>query len=474
MNNFLKHFIDIGFGTVISVLLGFFTTPLITRIIDPVEFGKFNLFNTYAGLILSFVYFGLDQALIRFFYSKNSEKERISILKLCIVIPCVTGLLILIVLRLLLVFNVIKNSLFSLIFIYLFVNVIISIWNKMSMILLRLTYQSKIYSLCTVMQKVVYCVAILLGVFVFKTNNMYILIIATILSIFAASLISTLSTKKYWNFKDINYPENTNEMLKYSLPFVIFAFVITLIDSSDILFVEHYCSDYELGVYSSAFTLIGILAIIQTTFNTLWIPAQTQQFLENPEDKTFIRKGNLYMTIIMVFLTINVIMFKDVICYILGKSYRGAAEYLPFLLINTTMCTLVDTTSSGIDYSKKSYLYIVCAILPCILGIVTQFILVPIIGAKGAAIGRCVSGILYFILRTYFSNKYYYVDYSLKRLSICVLMMVVFAIIDVFTRITIIQIIVYLICLVIFILMYIKDIKDMIDYFKGTLFVKKQ
>ena len=49
------------------------TTPLITRIADPSEYGQLSVFNAYADIMLAFLYLGLDRSLMRFFYDDEIE-----------------------------------------------------------------------------------------------------------------------------------------------------------------------------------------------------------------------------------------------------------------------------------------------------------------------------------------------------------------------------------------------------------------
>ena len=49
-NSFLKHFAIIGGGTFINIALGVFTTPIITRLVDPVEYGQLSIFTMYSGM----------------------------------------------------------------------------------------------------------------------------------------------------------------------------------------------------------------------------------------------------------------------------------------------------------------------------------------------------------------------------------------------------------------------------------------
>ena len=71
-NNFLKNFIIIGGGTFISMFIGFITTPIITRAVDPNAYGEYSIFTLYSSIAVMVLYLGMDQSLVRFFYDKES------------------------------------------------------------------------------------------------------------------------------------------------------------------------------------------------------------------------------------------------------------------------------------------------------------------------------------------------------------------------------------------------------------------
>ena len=66
--NYLKHFAVIGIGTVLNMLLGLLTTPLITRVVNPEEYGQYSIFTMYANIALMVLCMGLDQSMVRYFY----------------------------------------------------------------------------------------------------------------------------------------------------------------------------------------------------------------------------------------------------------------------------------------------------------------------------------------------------------------------------------------------------------------------
>ena len=44
-NKIMGRLFDVGVGTFVNILLGLITTPLITRIADPSEYGQLAVFN---------------------------------------------------------------------------------------------------------------------------------------------------------------------------------------------------------------------------------------------------------------------------------------------------------------------------------------------------------------------------------------------------------------------------------------------
>lgn len=72
-NRFIKHFLVIGGGTFISMIIGFLTTPIITRIVNPIEYGQYSIFTMYSNMALMVLCLGLDQAMVRFLRTGNTR-----------------------------------------------------------------------------------------------------------------------------------------------------------------------------------------------------------------------------------------------------------------------------------------------------------------------------------------------------------------------------------------------------------------
>ena len=458
--NILKSFFQVGLGTIINILLSLFTTPIITRIVDPVDYGKFQIFTSYTGIVVSFLYVGLNDAIYRFFYSRKDDKEKSRLLKLCFCVPLIISLFSSVIAVVLFKLNLIDIDYSTLLFILFCINSIVNVCYTITMAMLQNTKQSRVYSFAIVMQKAIYCILSITLIKKINNNHLLILVIVTILSYLVSMSIGIYATRKFWNFFEVKYPDNTKEIFKYSLPIYIYFIIYSVYDVLDKITIENNFSEYDVGIYTSAFSIVGLFAIIQTTFDVVWKPIQTESYSSTSQDKILIKNGNRYMTIIMFFVGINVIIFRKIFVLILGQEYRTCVDLIPFLVFNPIFNTLTVSVISGIEYSKKSYLRMIIITISLILELLISKLLIPVLGIYGVAISMALSLIIQYYLTVYFSNRYFYIDYGTKKFSIILMLTFIFAVVSVYFSSLIIDIMLYVVCTVVLYFLYKDEIQS--------------
>lgn len=452
--NILSHFITIGAGTIINMFLSLLTTPIITRLVDPSEYGQLSIFTMYTGIALMVLCIGLDQALVRYYYDREDLDYKKGLLKLCFVLPLIVSCFCAVVVLILVYGKIVSFEFKPFVMVLLCVNVVANLWSRIAVLLLRITYQSKKYALSNIIHKIVYIVVAIPLVLLIKGKDLEVLALATIISFLIQALYATVATREMWKFKGVAWIDNSREIIRYGIPYILSMGLTTLFQAVDKISLNYYCSYTEVGIYSSAMTLVNIFAVIQTTFNALWGPMQVEHYVKNPEDTSFIKKGNRYITIVMFFIGLSLILTKDIFSLLLGEKYHLASYILPFLIFNPIMYTISETTCSGIGISKKSYLNIYISIGACAVNIVGNGILVPILGCQGAAISTGISYIVFWALRTYFSNKYYYIDYDIKHFSVITIITLLYAWYNTFYDNIIVSFVGYLFCVCILFCLY--------------------
>lgn len=475
--NFFKHFLVIGSGTLINMALSVFTTPIITRIVDPVEYGQLSIFTMYSGIALMVLCMGLDQAIIRFYYEESTLIYKRALLLKCIKIPIISSVIISFGVIFLSAMGWYNFEFSTTILVWLCVFTVLQIIYRFSLLIVRLEYNSKMYSFLNVLHKLLYILIILPLLALVKSDYLLILVIGTTLSIGICMAVSIWKQSSVWSFYQCEENDcfvGIQELMKYAAPFIISMGVGTLFQAIDKIALNYYCTYYEVGIYASTMMLVQVFAIIQSTFNTLWAPLQVEHYTKNPDDHTLYQKGNQIITVVMFFMGITLILCKDIFAILLGEQYRAASYILPFLIFNPIMSTISETTVGGIVFFKKSSRHIIVAVGACITNIIGNILLVPEFGGQGAAISTGIAYIVFFSLRTYLSNQLYYTNFKLKQFYLLTIVVSVYAFYNTFYDFSVITISGYIVCIGILGGLYFKTVKWGIGYLKVLFFNKLQ
>ena len=461
-NKLFKQFASVGIGSLINMVIGLFTTPLITRLIDPSEYGQLSIFNTYSNICMMIIGLGLDQVLLRYYYVNNDIKYKQSLITKVIFLPVLFFGIAIVPIIILLYINDFFHSLKTRFFIIMFlVEIVCLLVNRISILIIRLNGKATLYSLLSVVQKVIYVVVAIPLILIIKEKYIYILIIATFLSYLVPTSVAIITERENWKFNFLDKYENLKykELLNYGLPMLLASSIYLFFQATDKICLQYFCTFSDVGIYASAASIMSIIAIIRTSFTTVWTPIAVRHYEKFPDDIQFYVKINEIITFIMFVFGLSLMFGKDLIVILLGEKYRKASLILPYLLFQPIMYTISETTVVGLIFKKKSNMQLISSLGACIFNLLLNIILIPSIGATGASISTGISYIVFYILRTTFSNKYFPVPYYQKKISIAIIMTIFFAVYISLTTFGIITVIFYFICLVLLSILY-KDVVE--------------
>lgn len=428
-NNLFKKFIEFALGNAIVFILGIFSVPIVSRMIDPTQNGKASMFVTYTSLIVLVLTMGIDQAYIRY-YNDEKEENRGKLLRRSIKIPIVTNLSLGLIL--LIFYKQISNLILSetsfLVVALLLIHSTASIMSNFAMIHVRMKQKGKAYSMLGVINKVSYLALMFLFFYIFK-NNYITMILATVLSNLIMVIIAILYERKDWfGFNNNALNTTTTELFTYGVPFIFSMAITWVFQSIDRISIQSFCNDYaQIGLYTGAMYIISLLNTVQGAFTTFWTPVAFEKYATNPEDKQFFININEIVSAVMLLISVGLIATKDILIILLGKEYEGAQFIFPFLVLMPIMYTISETTVLGINFSKKTKYHIYIASFAAIFNIIGNLILVPKLGAKGAAISTGLAYVVFFIFRTYFANKFYKINFKFLKFGVCVLLVYILA-----------------------------------------------
>lgn len=463
----LKKFAQYAIGNAIVLLLGLISSPIITRLIKPEQMGKYSMFDTITNMLLVVLVLGLDQSFVRFYFDEE-ENNRGKLLQSTIRIPIIISLILCIIIFIFYkpVSNYIVGEKNFQLAIFLCAYMIISVFNRFALLQVRMAQHAKIYSILNVVQKSSYILLAVL-LYYFLGNSYITLVIAITIGMLIATVIAIFLEKKTWfNIDKTGQLKTSNKsLLKFGIP-LIFAMIIQwAFQSTDKIMLKQFSGYEEIGLYSGAASIVALLNAFQGAFTTFWTPVVYEHYNQAPDDKKFYIKVNEIVSFIMIILAIVLISFKNVVSLLLGPSYRNAIFIFPFLVFMPIMYTISETTSMGIGFSKKSYFNVIIASISMISNIVGNYMLIPNYGAKGAAIATGLSYILFFTLRTYFSNKCYPIKFHLFKFALSIIAVYILAFYSSFHNFNLVILFITIFVIVLVCYLY----KNTLIYIKGNL-----
>lgn len=473
-NDLVKKFLSYSYGSLIGMALALATTMISTRLISPVELGKASMYTLAINIVMIVCSIGTDQTFVRFFYEEKEEK-RGGLLFNCLKIPFL--LLVITVIIIAIFYKPISLYLFEevngFVMIALAAGIIFNLVFKYAGLVVRMKQRAHMCSIINIAHKVLLLIT-LIPFYYLINNNYAVIIYSTSISLFFVSVLSIAVERKYWKHKNAKMSElrhSNSEILKYSAPLMMTTLVIWLFNSFDKMAIRNWSDFNELGLYSAAYKIVAMLNALQATFTVFWTPLVYEMHEKDPRDTSLYKNAAFVISFVMFLLGVLAIAFKDVIGLLLGPQYRSAVVIMPFLIFMPVMYTISETTVLGINFAKKPRWHMYIAAISCIVNIIGNMWLVPLYGALGAAISTGFSYVLFFVLRTVVSVKYYKVEYKLMRTYGFTLILIVFAIANFAIKSTVINIGLSIIVIAILVAIYYKDLKslDLISSIKKYL-----
>lgn len=404
MNGFIKRLLGFSIGPVGGAVIAFVTIPLTTHFVSPDEYGKAGMFTVFQTLMVTLLYLGVDQAYTREY---NDAKDRQALFKNALLLPLALSVILLFSISLssgwisYLLFG--KNS-YHFAAILLGVMLVFMIIERFILLSIRMDERAFEYSLFNILIKLVILLATLLFVLLIRRDFLAVVYSAAIGQI-AGDAYLIFRYRRLLVYKNFHLDRTLiRQLLEFGIPLVIAASVASVLNSAGRLALRTWSTFYEIGIFTATVKISAALSVVQTSFTNFWVPTAYRWYSEH-KDIFYYKVVSDSVLLFMSTLFFLILIFKNLIVWLLSPGYSDAVYILGFLCLQPVMYTISETTTLGIVFSKKSYLNIwvsLISLLPCL---VLNAVLIPRYGAAGAACATGVSYVFFFWGRSHFSNK---------------------------------------------------------------------
>jgi O-antigen/teichoic acid export membrane protein len=177
-------------------------------------------------------------------------------------------------------------------------------------------------------------------------------------------------------------------------------------------FLSKIAGDQAVGVYNAAFRLVTGLNFIGVSFSSALYPVFSSVWASNPVRLTQLLTRALRWIIVML-LPIGILgslLAEQLIVFIYGIGYQSAAEVVRILLWWAFATGFTSVFSNYFMATNRARLMTVQTGIALLVNVILNLILIPLIGARGAAISIVVaefSGLIFYFSIWLTLERYY-------------------------------------------------------------------
>lgn len=195
-------------------------------------------------------------------------------------------------------------------------------------------------------------------------------------------------------------------MLRYSIPCVPNMLGWWVVNVSDRYMLQYMVSDAVCGVYTAASKLPAVLSTFSTIFQQAWQYSAVKES-KSEDSETFYSEIFTALSTFLLCLASVVTLCTDVLCRIvLQKEFYEGRFILPILLVAAVYSCYAAYFGTFYGVIKNNVMVMVSTILAAVVNVVLNLLLIPRMGALGAAYATLISYAVMALIRIVDTRKY--------------------------------------------------------------------
>ena len=446
-------------GSLGSRLISFFLVPLYTNVLSRDQYGIADLIITSANMIVPIISLVIQDSVLRFILSKQANKnEVVKCSFIVMAFGIIVGLAITPLLGLYPAFTEWKYYLS-----------IICISNMIYNVMLAYTKaieKNKLYSIVSIINTIVLCVCNILFLTVLKfeisgylISNIVAHFVSIVLLILFTGVLKGVFSAKY-------NKELMKQMLKYSIPLIANNISWWILNSSDRMMVEYYCSAAQLGLYTAAAKIPALLSVITTIFSQAWSVSAIKEY-DGQKDKSFFTNVFKAFSLIMFLACSIVVMIsKPFMSVYVSNEFFESWQFVPLLVVGAVYYSFSSFFGSIYGALKKNISVGYTTVIAALINIFINLFFLKRIGVFAAVISTAISYFAVGIYRMLHSRKFFsfkidFLKFVFNSIIICV--QAIFVSLDMYIYL------VSIVSIVLLILVNLRDIKQSIQIVKTII-----
>lgn len=415
----LKNSFIYSIGNVFVKLTGFVLIPFLTNpeYLSVDDYGALGVFEAVNQITITVMGFGLYNSLIRWYYDQSEQENKATFFTSSLLISLISIIIVWVSL-------VYKTEISTMIFnttnyddiiVLVMISTGLQALGVLPATLMRMHERPGFFTITNIIKLIATLIVTLFLLFT-SDDGLFAIYMGQIIGFALYILILIPYMLENSSFR-VHVPVFT-EMMGYGFSMMMSALAVSSTNVIDRFVLNSMSGLQEVGLYSLGFKISSILKVFIISSVSLALTPLIFKKMNDDDSHRFYKKSMTYYGFGIMLCIMGVSLFgKEALKLFTGsKLYWSSFAVIPVLSLGMYFVALRDIVTIGLRIKKKTSRITLMTVIVSVLNLFLNILLIPILGAQGAALASLLSQFIFFIGLFYFSNKVYPIAFEWQKI----------------------------------------------------------
>lgn len=412
MGGVAKHALIYALGSILSRAISFVMLPIYTRYLTPADYGVMGLIVMTLDFISIVAGGQIALAVFRFYHKTDDPVEKDTVVSTAFIVLVTSYVLV--GLGSFLAADFLSDLLFPGANHGDLVRWAAAALACQSLIFVPLTY-ARVQD-----RSGLFVAANLVRLITGLTGNIALVVFAGmgVKGVFISALISNIITGGWlttWLIRDVGVRLSTNtlkQLARYGIPMVGMQFATFLATFGDRYFLQASAGEAEVGLYNLAYQFGFLLAMLGAmAFEQVWAPKRFE-VARRPDSDEILSNAFVYSSAWLFIVAVGMNLFiGDIFRVMTQPEFFPAARLVPIIVVAYILQAWSTQHDIGVLIKERTEFLTLANWIAAVVAIASYALLIPLLGALGAACGTILAFGTRWVLTYRYSQRLWRVEY---------------------------------------------------------------
>ena len=406
VKDFVKSLSIYGILPVFTKFAGFLLVPIYVRVLSQYDYGIVELIISTISFATYLINMELYAAVGRFYFDKDSFRQKQKLVSTGLFLTLFSAAF---VSALFILFqDIIHQALFQSgnYFLELRLGLVWAVISAISTYLSILPrYEKKagrfvLFNVITVLVKlsstIIFVVVLKLGIRG--------VLLGHIAGASTSTVLYSVSAFKYlrWSISI----EEIKEMFHFSLPLVPGVFLLGIYQPLMRTLISRVYDINTLAIFSFAFKLTTIMAIVETGIRLAWRPMLYENINKKSFGKEYSKISEFSASVLLLFGVVIISASREIVILIGTVQYYDSVKILGFLVMGNILWNLDSLRGFGFEVAKKTYWITIVNSFSRLMGVLFMLFISPKLGLMGIGVAMLLPQFIDYCIKVTYTKRF--------------------------------------------------------------------